>query len=965
MSKRKVLLVGWDAADWKIMNPLMDRGWMPATRQLVENGVMANIATLSPVFSPMLWTSIATGKRPYKHGILGFSEPTPDRRAIRPVTNLSRRTKAIWNILGQEGLKSNVVGWWPSHPAEPIRGVMVSNQYQRAPSNPEAPWPMPPGTVHPDRVAEPLAELRFHPSELEADHLRPFLPDGHKIDQSKDRRVSTVMKILADCTSIQSAATWLMENEPWDFMAVYFDAIDHFSHGFMRYHPPRLPWVKEEDFELYQHVVSAGYVYHDMMLARLLELAGPETTVILMSDHGFHPDHLRRRELPNEPAGPATEHREHGIFVAAGPGLRKDELIHGVSLLDITPTILTLFGLPVGQDMDGRVLTEIFETPVEPEAIESWDQVAGDSGQHPPDKHLDVRESAEGIAQLVALGYIEPPDENIEQAVADTERELKYNLAISLIDGGRHGEAIPLLHELYLAYPLEFRFAIRLAICLQAMGRVDDLDRLIDNLNQRWRRATNAARERLSEVREIAQERKRERKQMIEGGRLPETDQNTKPLDLLFNPQELKVIRKLRSMARGNPATLDYLAGWVAMSRGEFAQAIDLLQKAESSQSRFPGFHVQMGEAYRQMEEHKKAHECYQRAIDIDPHDPFAYLGWARSYLTLKKNVEALEMARKALSLKFHSPVAHFCLGVCQMRNEQFEDAVRSFLTAVELNPNFAEAYERLAQIYRNALHDADQAREYEHLADQIGGSANEAEVDAVPLEWPEPEAIDYHDVLPRFKPTLKQQRHAALGDGPLASDSLNELRADKPPVIVVSGLPRSGTSAMMQMLRAAGIEPLSDDVRQADDNNPKGYFELERVKSLPRDNKWLDLAHGKAIKVVTPLVPFLPQDQNYRVIVMDRSLDEIIESQTSMLNRLEKSASENRDQIRRFLEQQQQTAIERLKVHDIPHLVVEHRQLIQNPEVVAEMVAKFLDLDADTQTMSQVIDPSLHRERV
>ena len=102
-SRRRVLLVGWDAADWKVIHPLMDAGKMPTVARLVERGAMASLATLHPVLSPMLWTSIATGKRPFKHGVLGFTEPSPDGAGIRPVTNLSRKTKAIWNILSQNG----------------------------------------------------------------------------------------------------------------------------------------------------------------------------------------------------------------------------------------------------------------------------------------------------------------------------------------------------------------------------------------------------------------------------------------------------------------------------------------------------------------------------------------------------------------------------------------------------------------------------------------------------------------------------------------------------------------------------------------------------------------------------------------------------------------------------------------------------------------------------------------------
>ena len=258
--KKKLLLIGWDAADWKAITPLMDAGKMPNLQNLVERGTIGNISTLYPPLSPMLWTSIATGKRPYKHGIYGFSEPTPDGQGIRPVSNLSRKTRALWNIFHTQGMKSNVIGWWPSHPAEPINGVMISNMYQRhvgqlnKDEGPDARarhiggdeilekieknWPLPPQCVHPASLEEPLSKLRVHPQELTADAILPFLPKLAEIDQKKDHRPETVAKMLCECTSVHAAATATMQLEPWDFMAVYYDAIDHFSHGFMQYHPP-------------------------------------------------------------------------------------------------------------------------------------------------------------------------------------------------------------------------------------------------------------------------------------------------------------------------------------------------------------------------------------------------------------------------------------------------------------------------------------------------------------------------------------------------------------------------------------------------------------------------------------------------------------------------------------------------------------------------------------------------------
>jgi len=129
MNKKKVILIGLDSADWSVIRPLMELGMMPGFKKLVEGGVSGNIETLSPSFSPMLWTSIATGKTADKHGILGFVEPESDGTGIRPVSSTSRKCRAIWNILHNQGYKTNVVGWWPSHPAEPINGVMVSNQF--------------------------------------------------------------------------------------------------------------------------------------------------------------------------------------------------------------------------------------------------------------------------------------------------------------------------------------------------------------------------------------------------------------------------------------------------------------------------------------------------------------------------------------------------------------------------------------------------------------------------------------------------------------------------------------------------------------------------------------------------------------------------------------------------------------------------------------------------------------------
>ncbi len=183
MTKKKVLLIGWDAADWKIMHPLIDSEKMPTLKKFISEGVMGNLATLDPPLSPIMWTSIGTGKTADKHGVMGFTQPREDGSGIQPVLSTSRKVKAIWNILMQEGYKSHVIGWWPSHPADPINGVCISNFYHHSTGSLEDEWKMAPGTVHPPELADILAELRVHPEELTANHIAPFVPDMEKIDQ--------------------------------------------------------------------------------------------------------------------------------------------------------------------------------------------------------------------------------------------------------------------------------------------------------------------------------------------------------------------------------------------------------------------------------------------------------------------------------------------------------------------------------------------------------------------------------------------------------------------------------------------------------------------------------------------------------------------------------------------------------------------------------------------------------------
>ena len=666
---KKVLLIGWDAADWKIINPLLDLGLMPTLEDLVNHGVIGNLATLHPVLSPMLWNSIATGMRPDKHGILGFMEPDPQTGRVRPVTSTSRKVKAIWNILTQCGYKTHVVGWFAGHPAEPINGISVSDLYPYALASVEKEWPLPPGAVHPKSLRETFAQLRMHPEEVTEAAILPLIPRAAEIDQEKDKRLESYAKVLSENCSIHNAATWILQNQPWDFMAVYYNAIDHFCHGFMHFHPPRMEGVSEDQFGIYKDVVNGAYRFHDMMLQTLVELAGPETTVMLVSDHGFHSDHLRPRGIPIEPAGPAVQHRNFGIVVLKGDHIKQDERIYGATLLDVTPTILTLFGLPVGADMDGRVLVQSFEEPPEVHRIPSWEQEAGDCGMHPADLRMDPVAAQAVLQRFVALGYVQPPANDQAKAAEMAVREQHYNLARAYLDTRRYRDALPFLEELVKKWPDEVRFLQYLAQCYLAMRNRAEAKAILEKL------ISNPPRPAAEDEAEVP------RSESEAQGEVP--------------------------MQR---PWADLLMGIIHFEEGNMGEALARLLQAERSDPRLPELHLRIGEVYLRQKRVDDAERAFERALEIDGDSPAAHVGLARVHLRKRRNEQAAEQALHAVGLQHFLPLGHFYLGVALARLGHQQGAAFAFETSLTILPGLVAAHRWLATLYRQPGGDPEKA---------------------------------------------------------------------------------------------------------------------------------------------------------------------------------------------------------------------------------------------------------------
>lgn len=667
---------------------------MPTLSTFVDNGVMGNLATLQPMLSPMLWSSIATGMRPGKHGIYGFIEPDPQTGGVRPVSSTSRKVKAIWNILTQEGLKAHLVGWFASHPAEPVSGVSVSDLFPYATAQLAEAWPLPEGAVHPENLRETFAKLRMHPGEVQEAAVLPIIPKAAEVDQEKDKRLASFAKILAENCSIHNCATWILEHMEWDFAAVYYNGIDHFCHGFMDFHPPRREGVPQDLYDIYNGVVNGAYRFHDMLLDRLLQLIPPETTVILVSDHGFHSDHMRPRGIPKEPAGPTVQHRPIGIVAIRGPNIVADERIHGATLLDVTPTILTVFGLPVGRDMDGRVLVQAFQEAPKVEYIDSWEAVAGECGMHPADLRMDPVAAKAVLEQLAALGYVEQ-NEIQQKAVSASIRELRYNHARSLLDEGQAGQAAEILEALVAEWPDVERFCENLARCYMALDRLAEAKSLLLELaakpplrNDRLgSTGADAAAREIMDARDLA-------------------------LETRAVPSDVR--QKLAS------ARQDWMIGMILHREGQPERALECLLRAENAEPTLPNLHILIGNTYLRMGRIEDSHRAFLRARDIDGDSPEAHLGLARVHLRQRRNEKAAENALIAVGLQHFLPLGHFVLGLSLARLRQYERAEIALETALAMHPGWLNAHRCLAAIYARPEGDKSKAGQHRDMVLQV-----------------------------------------------------------------------------------------------------------------------------------------------------------------------------------------------------------------------------------------------------
>ncbi len=418
-----ILLVGLDGLEWNVVLSLIEKGEMPTLEGLMERGSYGLLETSKPTWSPVIWTTIATGKDRQDHGIRGFTKPA-SAGTQELYTSSDRKTKALWNILSDYRKRVATIGWWMTYPVERINGVMIAQTNTTS----SGPWK---GTIFeglPRQVWPSIREEELWSTGRMVEQELPGLT--RKIFGEFPNPMTPVYEgawkdsqwsFRADNTYLRLTESLLQEREPYDLVMAYFGATDVVGHRFWREAYPegyKVP-PSAEQVENFGHVIADCYRYADTALGELLTQIDDQWTIIVVSDHGMGPAN-RNADFDAE-AVPSGHHfgAPPGVFIAAGPvikqmgmppeGLRRSELLKIGSIYDLTPTILALLRIPIGKDMPGTVISTLikdrFRLENQPEPVSTHDTRRFLASR--PGRDSQRAKGSERLEQLRNLGYIQ------------------------------------------------------------------------------------------------------------------------------------------------------------------------------------------------------------------------------------------------------------------------------------------------------------------------------------------------------------------------------------------------------------------------------------------------------------------------------------------------------------------------------------------------------------------------------
>jgi Tfp pilus assembly protein PilF len=491
-ARPRVILVGWDGADWKLLDPLLKAGMLPNLAALVARGRTWNLETYEPMASPLIWTTLATGRTPVDHGVADFQELDPKTRARLPISGWSRKVPAVWNVASDRGLKVGVVGWWATWPAEKVNGFFVSDRASPVlfpaevlSDSPALTWPdsladgvrlvgRRDGTPGFDEVSRAL-----HVTKAEFDA-------AVSVGDGLSNPVTGYQKILGSTRVYARTALELYDREAPDLLMVYFEGTDEIGHLLARYTPPKLPNVSEEEFRKYEGGVAAYYREADRILGEFMKRAeSAGANLVLVSDHGFKWGADRPSSSSSLQFDTAfLWHESPGILAAEGPAFAPAAARGKAGVFDVTPTLCRVLGLPPDPAFEGRPVSGLAagRVPAAPPAV-SWAKtfkVERLAVRH-SSSETDRKAGEEFTKKLISLGYLtgaeaaavdaRPP----ERAGTETGGSFQ-NIATFLRARGQAKEALPWYRKALEVNPKAPTPLYNYSVTLQMLGRWDESD---------------------------------------------------------------------------------------------------------------------------------------------------------------------------------------------------------------------------------------------------------------------------------------------------------------------------------------------------------------------------------------------------------------------------------------------------------------------------------------------------------
>jgi len=445
----------------------MSEGKLPNFARLQSDGAYGTLKADPPLLSPVLWTTMATGKSPTEHGIGHFVAIDPASGSELPATSSMRKVKAVWNIASESDKKVATVGWWATWPPEEVNGSVVSDHtcyhflFKEGESGGSGE-----AVTHPAGLIDRISTSIRRPSDVSYREASRYIdvPEGEYTQQLDiSSELYHFRWALATTESYADISLDLWREEKPDLLMVYIESTDSVSHLFGHlFRTDNLVGELAEQKLRYGRAVEEIYVRADEILGRFIAVVDSKTTLMVMSDHGFmlgelHDDPSKTRDLRRVSE---RYHRELGILYLYGNRVDPQAQIIDAHQLDITPTVLTLLGLAQAEDMPGRVLDEALQEIPQLPVVVTYEDQSKRSGA-PVASNVDEQI----LAHLKALGYL---DEDVDSPQG------RRNIAAIEFKAGNYERAQAIYAELIAQTPKDANLHASLAGCFGAQGRYQE-----------------------------------------------------------------------------------------------------------------------------------------------------------------------------------------------------------------------------------------------------------------------------------------------------------------------------------------------------------------------------------------------------------------------------------------------------------------------------------------------------------